>query len=409
MRRRPVSVLGLVTLVIALVGLVLSIGERVAIAQSGAAAPIKVGLIMPGTGPFTVNAERITTGVRLFLSSKDWQVAGRKIELLTEDDQGDPQASLTKAQKLVERDRVQALIGFLTTPSTYAVRDYVTRQKMPTLAVSASNGLVHPGSPQRSPYMFRSYISYYGIGKALAEWMHAKGGHRKVVLVASNFGGALEPAFAFKTAFVRLGGQIVSEIRPPVATPDWGPWVGQIARVAGDADAVVTIAYGSDAIRMVQAWSDAGLKGRLPLYGGEGFASEMLLPAMGAAAEGVRHLGSYCPVSDTPENQQFFRLSRGAGQYPAENNFYGWTAARTLWEAMSSIGGKVEDGEALVQALRRVRYVGPMGPFHYDENHNPVLDAYVQEVRKTGGELHNACLDRVAQLGHPADIPFPPR
>jgi len=155
-----------------------------------------------------------------------------------------------------------------------------------------------------------------------------------------------------------------------VATVDWAPWVAQIGRAVAEADAVVTIAYGADAIRMVQTWTEAGLKGKVPLYGGEAFVSEMLLPAMGAAAEGVRQLDSYCPALDTPENQ---------------------------------------DPEALVQALQRVRYVGPMGPFHYDDNHNPVLDAYVQEVRRIGAELHNTCVDKVAQLGHPGDIPFPPR
>jgi branched-chain amino acid transport system substrate-binding protein len=375
----------------------------------GQAPPIKVGLIMPASGPFTVNAQRITTGVRQFFETKGWQVAGRKIELVAEDDQGEPQTSLTKAQKLVERDRINALIGFLTTPSTYAARDYVTRQKMPTLAVSSSTGLVAPGSPQRSPYMFRTYISYYGIGKALADWMYRKGNFRKVVLVASNFGGALEPAFAYKTTFTQLGGQIVTEIKPPVATVDWAPWVAQVGRAIPGADAVVALVYGADAIRMVQAWTEAGLNGKIPLYGGEAFVSEMLLPAMGAAAEGVRQLDSYCPALETPENQNFVKLTRAAAQYPSENNFYGWSAAQTLWEAMNAIGGKVEDGEALVKALEHVRYVGPMGSFHYDENHNPVLDAYVQEVRKVGGELHNVCVDKIAQVGHPADIPFPPK
>ena len=54
-------------------------------------------------------------------------------------------------------------------------------------------------------------------------------------------------------------------------------------------------------------------------------------------------------------------------------------------------------------------YTGPMGPFRYDANHNPVLDAYVQEARKVGNEFHNACADKVLQLGHPGDIPCPPR
>jgi len=87
-------------LAIGLVILAILGGERPAPAQSPSA--IKIGLRMPGTGPFTVNAQRITTGVRLYFQSKDWQVAGRKIELVAEDDQGDPQVSLTQTQKLVE-------------------------------------------------------------------------------------------------------------------------------------------------------------------------------------------------------------------------------------------------------------------------------------------------------------------
>jgi branched-chain amino acid transport system substrate-binding protein len=403
-RRRPRAPRG--ALVVLALGL-LALGASTA--AQPAAGPIRIALLMPGSGPFQVNGQRVTTGVRLFFQSKDWQVAGRKLELVTEDTHGDPQVALTKTRKVVESDNVHAIIGYITTPATYAVRDYLTGRKVPTLAVSAANGLVHPGSPQRSPYMFRSYISYYGIGKALAGWVHARGGHRKVILVASNFGGALEPAFAFRTTYTRLGGQVVAEVKPPVGTVDWGPWLSQVERAAGGAEAVIAMVYGADAVRMVQAWSDTGLKGRLPLYGGEAFVSEMLLPAMGAAAEGIRQLDSYCPAADTAENREFVRLVKATGQYPAENTFYGWTAAQTLWEALHAIGGQAQDAEALVAALARVRYVGPMGPFHYDEQHSPVLDAYVQEVRKVDGELHNACLERVPAVSHPGDIPFPPR
>ncbi len=85
--RSSAGIVLLIVLTLALAAPVAFIGARPAAAQHAA---IKVGLIMPGTGPFTVNAERITTGVRVYFQGKDWQVAGRKIELTIEDDQGEP-------------------------------------------------------------------------------------------------------------------------------------------------------------------------------------------------------------------------------------------------------------------------------------------------------------------------------
>ena len=388
-------------------GIVLAWQAATSHAQT-AASPIKIGLLMPYTGPLAVNGVRATEGARLFFQSKNWEVAGRRIELLREDTEAKPDVGLTKTQKVVERDKAHALIAFISTPVTYAARDYITAQKIPTIVVSGANALVHPGSPQRSPYMFRVYNSLYGNGKALAEWVYGKGGHRRVVLVALNFGGALEPAFAFKTTFQKLGGQVVAEPKPPLGTPDWGPWVTQIGSVP-NADAVVAYVYSADAIRMVKAWKEFGFKGKIPLYGGEAFVSEMLLPSMGDAAEGLRQFGSYCPGLDTPENREIVRAVKSIGQYPAEYDFYGWAAAQTMWEALKNIGGRAEAREELAAAIAQIRYTGATGPFRYDENHNPIVDVYLQEVRRVDGELHNVCLDKVAGVSHPADIPFPPR
>jgi branched-chain amino acid transport system substrate-binding protein len=364
---------------------------------------------MSYTGPISVNGLRAAEGARLYFQSKNWEVAGRKIELIREDDEGKPDVGMTKTQKVVERDRVHALISYISTPVTYAVRDYITAQKIPTLAVSGANALIHPGSPQRSPYMFRVYNSLYGNAKALAEWVYQKEGRRRAVLVALNFGGAVEPAYAFKTTFERLGGRVVTELKPPLGTADWAPWVTQIGAATANADVVVAYVYSSDAVRMVKGWQEFGLKGKVPLYGGEAFLSEMLLPAMGAAAEGLRQFGSYCPTLETPENQILAQLVKARGEYPAEYDFYGWAAAQTMWEAVKSIGGRVEDRDGLAKALAQTRYVGAMGPYRYDANHNPILDVYMQEVRRVGGELHNICLGKVSEVGHPGDIPFPPR
>lgn len=373
------------------------------------APPIKIGVVLPNTGPLAVNGQRATDGVRLFFQSKEWQVAGRKIEIVREDDETKPDVGLTKTKKVVERDRVHALIAYISTPVTYASRDYLHAQKMPSIIMSGANALIHPGSPTASPYLFRIFNSLYGNGKGLAEWVHGKAGIKRVVLVDLNFGGAIEPAYAFKHTFQKLGGQVVTEIQPPLGTADWGPWISQIAAATANADGVVAYVYAADAVRMLKGWVEFGLKGKIPLYGGEAFTSEMLLQAMGDTAEGVRQFGSYCPSLTTPEHQQLARAVKGIGQYPAEYNFYGWAAAQTLWEAMRAIGGRVEDREALTKALQETRYVGATGPFRYDANRNPILDVYMQEVRRVDGELHNVCIDKVAEVGHPADIPFPPK
>ena len=120
-------------------------------------------------------------------------------------------------------------------------------------------------------------------------------------------------------------------------------------------------------------------------------------------------MGSYCPVLETPENQHFLRLTKAAGQYPAENNFVGWLAAQTMWEALRSIGGRAEDRDGLVTALRQVQFKGPMGSFRYDWWGNPTVDFFMQEVKRVGGEFHNVCIEKIPEVGHPDDIPFPPK
>jgi len=247
--------------------------------------------------------------------------------------------------------------------------------------------------------MFRSYISLYGYGKALAEWIHGKARHNRVILVASNFGGALEPAFAFTTTFQKLGGQIVIQIRPPLATVDWSPWLSQVAAAMPNADAVIAMAYGADALRMVQNWSELGLKGKIPLYGGEAFLSEMLLPAMGQAAEGIRQIDSYCPTLDTPENQRFKDLFRK--QYSKEPTSYhemGYVAAKTVSEAIRKVDGKVEDVPRLLDALRKTRFESPQGLFRFDDKQNAIIDLHIRRVEKIGGKLVNVYLDKIADV-----------
>jgi len=153
--------------------------------------------------------------------------------------------------------------------------------------------------------MFRIFNSLYGNGKGLAEQVY-KNGHRRVVLVALNFGGAQEPAFAFKHTFQKLGGQVLAEPKPPLGTADWGPWVTQ---AGAGADAVVAYVYAADAIRMVKAWTEFGSKGKLPLYGARRSRARCCSlgwapPRRGSASSGATALPSTLRKGSAPGDRR---------------------------------------------------------------------------------------------------------
>ena len=94
-------------------------------AQQG---PIKIGLIVPLTGVFSPNGRDMANGFTLALGQVGNKTAGRDIQVITEDDQGTPTQTLTKARKLVELDKVDLLVGPLAASSGYVLRDYVDEQ-----------------------------------------------------------------------------------------------------------------------------------------------------------------------------------------------------------------------------------------------------------------------------------------
>ncbi len=114
-----------------------------AIAQ---AAPVKLGLLTVKTGPLAQGGIQMEQGVLTFLKETDYTMAGRKVELVVADTGGAPAGAKTKVQELVERDKVDVILGPLATFELYAINDYIQQQKMPTLSLAAADNLT-----QRQP------------------------------------------------------------------------------------------------------------------------------------------------------------------------------------------------------------------------------------------------------------------
>lgn len=354
-------------------------------AQQG---PIRIGMLVELTGVFSPNGTEALDSTRLYFDEIGNTVAGRKIELVVEDTAGKPDLGLTKARKLVENDKVHMLAGIVNTGVALAVSSYIREKKIPLVinADAGANGLTMPGK-LLNPFIVRVSQSGRGPGAAAADWAH-KNGWRRVSLIASDYAGGLEVMGSFARVFCFRGGQVVQEQYTPLGTADYGPYLNNIDRKV---DAVIVFTPGADGLRFMRQYIETGLKGKIPLmdiYGQSTY--EPNLAQLGDQALGVLSALHYSAAIKTPENERFVKTYRAkTGRIPADNGPDGYAGARAIAEAAKALGGKVEDGEKFVAALKQVKFPSPKGPIAIDQFGNVIQSMYVRKVEKVGNDYLN--------------------
>jgi branched-chain amino acid transport system substrate-binding protein len=368
---------------LALMGL---LGASLAAAQTG---PIKIGVITPMTGAAAAVGKDMVNGLTMYLQEIGQQIAGRKVEVIVEDSQGKPDVALTKLRKLVENDRVQVLVGEVFAHIGYAMAPRVDEYKVPMLyPVIAADDLT-----QRKPakWVVRTGWSSSQPSHPFGEWVYHTLGYKKVAVIAIDYAFGWEVVGGFQKTFEEAGGQIVQKLWPPLGTTDFAPYLAQIRR---DADAVFALMVAASSLRFPKQYQDAGLKERLPLIGGGTTFDEFVLPSLGDEAIGGISPLIYSAALETPENQRFVREYRAKfGKVPSYFSETSYTAGRWIHEAAQSIGGKVEDNERFLAALRRVEIPdAPRGPIKLDEYGNPIQNIYVRKVERKNGELWNTVI-----------------
>ena len=361
-------------------------GPATAAAQSG---PIKIGLLAPLTGAFAALGKDMLNGTELYLDEIGHQVAGRKIELIVEDTEGNTATALTKARKLVDQDKIHVLTGGLLASTGYALHPFADAQKIPTTyPVMASDDLT-----QRKPakWVVRTGWATSQPMHPFAEWVVKNTKYRKVATVAMDYAFGWETVGGFQRTFEEQGGQIVQKIWTPLNTNDFAPFLAQIKP---DADAVLALMVGRLALQFMKQYEETGRKARQPLLGGGTTTDESVLPQMGDEAVGAITALHYSAAIATPQNQKFFKVFEAkAGKIPSYYSEACYTGARWIAEAIKAVGGKVEDREALLQALRKVEMKdAPRGPISVDRWGNPIQTIYVRKVERVAGKLQNTVI-----------------
>jgi branched-chain amino acid transport system substrate-binding protein len=348
--------------------------------------PIKIGFLAPMTGGAAQIGKDMTNGLSMWLDENRWTIAGRKVEVIVEDTQGQPNIALAKLQKLVESDKVQVLAGGLFAHVGYALAPRVDQYKVPMLyPVMAADDLT-----QRKPttWVVRTGWTSSQPNHPFGEYVAKTLGYKRVATIASDYAFGWEQVGGFQKTFEEHGGQVIQKLWAPLNTTDFAPYLSQIRR---DADAVFALMVAISALRFPKQYEDAGLKARLPLLGGGTTFDEFVLPSLGDEAIGGMSALIYSAAIDTPINKRFVAAYRAKyGKVPSYYSESCYTSGRWINEAAKAVGGDVEDRERFLAALRKVQIPdAPRGPITLDAHGNPVQNIYIRKVEKKGGELWN--------------------
>jgi len=355
---------------------------------------VRIGHLVPMTGPVAALGRDMQSGFRMYLDEIGNQAAGRQIEVITEDDEGQANVALTKTRRLVEQDRVHVIAGTVIAPMCYALAPYIVQKKVPYLAFCAADDVTQR---KPNPYLIRTTLTSSQITHPFGEYVAKTLGYKRVVTVGVDLAYGWEGVGGFQKTFEDAGGRIIQKIWAPISVSDWSPYLAQIKR---DADAVFVLVAGAYGQRFFRQYQDFGLKGKIPLVGHGSASDETVLPAMGDEILGFISALHYSAALATPDNDRFARGYRQRyGRPPSMYSENAYSMARWIVEGIKGAGGNAEDAPRLLEALRRVKIPdSPRGPLELDDMGNVVQNIYVRRVERAGDELVNRVIFSYPQV-----------
>jgi branched-chain amino acid transport system substrate-binding protein len=368
----------------------------IGVGPAQAEGPIKIGFLSPLSGAIAQAGKDMYSGCELFWKESGWQIAGRKLEVVLEDDEGQPAMAVTKFRKLVENDKVHLVAGVILSNVAYALVPQIESQGIPTIyPINSAEDLTQRKRPK---WLIRTGFSAGGNMHPFGEYAAKVLGYKKVVTIGLDYAFGWETVSGFQQTFEDNGGQVIQKLWVPLNVQDYGPYLAQVKR---DADAVFVVALGRWTLLFAQQYAASGLRGRIPLIAGGTYTDEHILPQLGDESIGVISAHHYSASLDTPANRRFRAAFEKA--YNRLPSFYSencYTGARVISEAVKAIGGNVEDRAAFMAALRKVEITdAPRGPIKLDAFGNPTQNIYIRKVERVGGALQNTVIYTYPAVG----------
>ena len=356
--------------------------------QGQTTAPFKIAFILPMTGQSASTGKQAEAAAKLWMAQNGSTVAGRKIELIIKDDGTVPDATRRIAQELVVNDKVDVLAGFGITPSAFATAPIATQSKTPMVVTAAATSAV----TERSPYIVRTSFTLPQVTVPIADWA-AKNGIKKVVTFVADYGPGLDAEKFFKSQFTLDGGQVIGEIRTPLKSPDFSPFLQKVADLKPDA--VFCFLPSGQGAAFMKQFGERGLdKSGIKLIATGDVTDDDQLNDMGDVALGVVNSHHYSAAHPSALNKKFVSAFEAANHFRPNFMAVGaYDGMHLIYNALAATKGK-GGGDALLAAMKGQVFESPRGQVLIDaQTRDVVQDVYIRKVEKQNGQLYNVEFD----------------
>ncbi len=345
---------------------------------------VKIGLIVPMTGGQASTGKQIDNAVKLYMQQNGDTVAGKKIQVILKDDATLPDNTKRLAQELIVNEKVNIIAGFGITPSAFAAAPLATQAKVPEVVMAAGTSVI----TEKSPYVVRTSFTLPQSSVIMADWA-VKNGIKKVATLTSDYAPGNDALKFFKEHFTAGGGQIVEEVKTPLANPDFAPFLQRMKDAKPDA-MFVFVPAGQGGNFMKQ-YAERGLdKAGIKVIGPGDVTDDDLLKDMGDAVLGTVTAHIYSAAHPSAKNKEFVAAYKKAfNQRPGFMAVGGYDGMHLIYAALKKTGGKA-DGDSLVAAMKGMAWESPRGPISIDpETRDIIQNVYIRKVEKVDGELYN--------------------
>jgi branched-chain amino acid transport system substrate-binding protein len=343
---------------------------------------VKIGLILPMTGGQASTGKQIDNAIKLYMSQKGDTVAGKKIEVILKDDGAVPDNTKRAAQELIVNDKVSFIAGFGVTPAALAAAPLATEAKVPEIVMAAGTSII----TERSPYIVRTSFTLAQSSTIIGDWA-AKNGIKKVATLTSDYAPGNDALASFKEHFIAGGGQIVEEVKVPLANPDFAPFLQRMKD--SNPDAMFVFVPAGQGGNFMKQYAERGLT-NIKVIGPGDVMDDDLLNGMGDAALGTVTAHLYSAAHPSQMNKDFVAAYKKMfNQRPGFMAVSGYDGIHLIYEALKKTGGKT-DGDALIAAMKGMAWESPRGPISIDpDTRDIVQNIYIRKVEKVDGELYN--------------------
>lgn len=369
-------------------GIIAAAAVVVAVNAAAAQDKIRIGLIYTLSGPPSVLGQQSKNAFELALKHLGGKMGGKDVELFVADDGLKPDVAIQKVQELIDRDKVDIVVGPIFSNVLQAIHKPVMDSGK--ILISTNAGASSFAGAACSPHFFVTSYQNDQIYETLGKIATDKG-YKRVFALVPNYQAGKDALAGFKLTYK---GEIVEESLVPLNSMDFQPVLAKLSSLKPDA--LFTFMPGGLGINLIKQINQAGMKGQFPIISAF-TADEATLPVLGEAADGIFGAMTWAPDTGNAQNKKFVADYEAAYHaIPASYAMQAYDTAMLIDGAVRAVKGNVSDTKALSAALKKADFKSLRGPFKFNVNGYPIEDFYLTKVvKRADGKYQTSIVEKV--------------